>query len=497
MPIPKNINQEHIIQAIQRIEREGVPERRESTKFNLFYANKYYPPKYVISLANIFANGEEYSPSLFSGGDETNKFLRGLGFEIVENRIDTDTWIFQGNPSVFDINNYISDHKYIWWSLRQEHFADKIQLNDSVFLWRSDGGKRGTGGVIAKCKVVSLPLEIADDSNAKEYWYTDDLEDSYLAVKLEVLEVGIGEEFISRLSLLEHPILKDLLILRLRQQTNYLLSQEHAIELQKLWESNNNSNSLKSYSWEVISEDVVIKELDKSAFLHHGTGIPKDVRGFFNATDMERGERREIILEYRRNVYHARLEMDKQSSPRSRLLWKADFSEIIRNRFPSVYSYFLHDEDELFSEIPKLRFEKRSNNSDGYSVECLSLIDSKVLIDDLESEETEWYELRTEGNLVNYYGRRYERDPVNRKRAIEIHGLSCVACGFNFEAVYGERGKDFIEVHHIKPLSAIKEEIIIDPKEDLVPVCSNCHRMIHRKRDDVLTVEELKVLLSR
>ncbi|UYG95341.1 HNH endonuclease [Cytobacillus firmus] len=84
MPIPKNINKEHVINAIQKIEREGVPERRESTRFSLFYEGKFYPPKYVISIANIFANGEEYAPSLFSGGDETNNFISKLGFNIVE-----------------------------------------------------------------------------------------------------------------------------------------------------------------------------------------------------------------------------------------------------------------------------------------------------------------------------------------------------------------------------------------------------------------------------
>ncbi|UOY93151.1 EVE domain-containing protein [Ectobacillus sp. JY-23] len=165
--------------------------------------------------------------------------LKNGTFKNVEVSQGQQTWIFQGNPSIFDINNYISNHKYIWWSLRQEYFADKIQINDNVFLWRSDGGKRGTGGIIAACRIVSLPLEKADDSDAQEYWYTDDWKNAYLAVKLEVLEVRIGAEFISRLSLLEHPILKELLILRLRQQTNYLLSKKHAIELQGLWESKN------------------------------------------------------------------------------------------------------------------------------------------------------------------------------------------------------------------------------------------------------------------
>lgn len=50
-----------------------------------------------------------------------------------------NTWIFQGNPNVFDIDNYVRNHRFIWWSLRQEHFSDTIEINDEVFLWRSDG----------------------------------------------------------------------------------------------------------------------------------------------------------------------------------------------------------------------------------------------------------------------------------------------------------------------------------------------------------------------
>ncbi|WP_223701703.1 HNH endonuclease [Sutcliffiella deserti] len=77
-----------------------------------------------------------------------------------------------------------------------------------------------------------------------------------------------------------------------------------------------------------------------------------------------------------------------------------------------------------------------------------------------------------------------------------MHGITCIACGFNFEKVYGERGKNYIEVHHVTPLSTIGEEVIVDPNEDLVPVCSNCHRMIHREKDYVLTIQELKALIN-
>ena len=113
-----------------------------------------------------------------------------------------------------------------------------------------------------------------------------------------------------------------------------------------------------------------------------------------------------------------------------------------------------------------------------------------------ESEIAEERELRTEGATKQYYGKRYERDPKNRKIALEVHGTVCVICGFDFEKVYGERGMGFIEVHHTVPLSSYDEEHTVNPETDLVPVCANCHRIIHRRRDKVLNIEEMKLITN-
>ncbi|MGG0937006.1 HNH endonuclease [Brevibacillus centrosporus] len=84
MSIPKNISREHVLDAIKYIDEHGVPPKKESTKYDLFYNNKQYPPKYVISRANVYANGQELDVSEFSGGDETNSFLHQLGFEVMK-----------------------------------------------------------------------------------------------------------------------------------------------------------------------------------------------------------------------------------------------------------------------------------------------------------------------------------------------------------------------------------------------------------------------------
>ena len=90
----------------------------------------------------------------------------------------------------------------------------------------------------------------------------------------------------------------------------------------------------------------------------------------------------------------------------------------------------------------------------------------------------------------------YERNPKARAACIAHHGYLCAACGFNFALVYGELGKDYIHVHHIKPIGKIGKQYEVDPVKDLIPVCPNCHSMIHRT-EPPLTVENLREHLSK
>ncbi len=86
--IPRNISRRDIIKAVEEIRREGIPEQRKSTKYTLVFEREIFPPKYVISIANRYANGEDLPASTFSGGTETNFYLSRLGFEIIELKPD-------------------------------------------------------------------------------------------------------------------------------------------------------------------------------------------------------------------------------------------------------------------------------------------------------------------------------------------------------------------------------------------------------------------------
>lgn len=90
----------------------------------------------------------------------------------------------------------------------------------------------------------------------------------------------------------------------------------------------------------------------------------------------------------------------------------------------------------------------------------------------------------------------YERNSQARLACIARYGVACTVCGFRFDAMYGDIGADFIEVHHLKPLSLAGGEYVLDPIEDLRPVCSNCHSMLHRHRPP-LSIEDLIDRLQR
>ncbi|MFB6344093.1 HNH endonuclease [Saccharicrinis sp. FJH62] len=118
------------------------------------------------------------------------------------------------------------------------------------------------------------------------------------------------------------------------------------------------------------------------------------------------------------------------------------------------------------------------------------LPEKTIYADEVDSEK-EYSEGKTKKVLVN----NYERNPIARKRCIEHYGYSCKVCEFSFEDWFGEIGKEFIHVHHKIDISTVGNEYSVDPINDLVPVCPNCHSMLHKKKP-AYTIEELKEIIK-
>lgn len=99
-----------------------------------------------------------------------------------------------------------------------------------------------------------------------------------------------------------------------------------------------------------------------------------------------------------------------------------------------------------------------------------------------------------EGEVFRVMVNAYERDPRAREQCIAAHGTSCCICGFDFGKQYGEVARGFIHVHHLHPLSEVRERHTVNPVTDLRPVCPNCHAVLHR-RIPAYGIEDVQVFL--
>ena len=88
----------------------------------------------------------------------------------------------------------------------------------------------------------------------------------------------------------------------------------------------------------------------------------------------------------------------------------------------------------------------------------------------------------TEGAVTQVLVNRYERDPTARRQCLAHHGAVCVVCRTDYEGIYGSAGAGLIHVHHLVPLHEVGGKYRVDPVKDLVPVCPNCHTVLHREK---------------
>lgn len=132
------------------------------------------------------------------------------------------------------------------------------------------------------------------------------------------------------------------------------------------------------------------------------------------------------------------------------------------------------NEDEL--KIPGVSVAKRINVPKGIS----SLNGYKRVIHDVQLPEDlpDGVEYQ-EGTVQQIKVNRYERDKKAREACLSHYGYVCQVCYVRLSDIYGAIAETLIHVHHIKPISEIGESYIVDPVTDLIPVCPNCHAVIH------------------
>ena len=150
------------------------------------------------------------------------------------------TWIFQGNPNIFDVDGYLEQcDSFITWLVRQH--AKDIVVGDTVFLWRSEGDGKQPGGVIAELEVIEPVRLQRDDPASLPFWKSEagrapDVEMTE-RVLLRLVRLASKREVLRRDWLKEDAVLKSLAPLKMAQHTNYRVKIEEVSRLRALWEN--------------------------------------------------------------------------------------------------------------------------------------------------------------------------------------------------------------------------------------------------------------------
>lgn len=178
------------------------------------------------------------------------------------------------------------------------------------------------------------------------------------------------------------------------------------------------------------------------------------------------------------------------------------FKDIIEsyriNRDKRVVDYEIGESHLINLSIEESPIDVRAKSAEEHiSKQCIDILNAILVFFELKEEDVSNIEQGLpEGAKTTVEVNKFERSRVNRSACINHYGPICQVCDFNFEKTYGEIGKGFIHVHHIVPVSKMGGEYVLNPIKDLIPLCPNCHAMVHKK-EPPLTLDELKVNMRR
>lgn len=181
------------------------------------------------------------------------------------------TWIFQGNPKIFDINSYVSKGGIIDWYVKAKKHQNEIKVGDKVFIWRTEGKDKYRGGIIAYTKVV------------KSAYY--DEKSNQIQVDLEIIESRLDKEsnMLLRTDLKECVRTRFLTILRSPQGTNFYCTDEEGEALLRFW---NNSKLLKDeISKNIIDQYLSVYKEDINNWLKNCEFVKENYKFFCQFKD--------------------------------------------------------------------------------------------------------------------------------------------------------------------------------------------------------------------
>ncbi|MEA2602203.1 MAG: 5-methylcytosine-specific restriction enzyme [Acidobacteriota bacterium] len=170
------------------------------------------------------------------------------------------------------------------------------------------------------------------------------------------------------------------------------------------------------------------------------------------------------------------------------------------DRFPAAlfdaHGYVLFETEEEYRSSPHLRIGKQIS----VPKPGISAIPGYVRAADSDATPLLDVDIHTpaatEGRrrLVLHLQRERNQTVVRNKKK-QAASLDCEVCGFSFTLAYGLAASNYCEVHHLLPLSEVKDSTRTR-MEDLAILCANCHRVIHL-HNPPYTLEQVRSMLAK
>lgn len=146
------------------------------------------------------------------------------------------TWLFRGNPRDFDVNAYLKTHRDIPWFIHQQLLIPEMHLSDPVYIWRSDGGSPGTGGIVAH-GILSGPAIVRPDPDFVTWLRKKPpISIPTVLVRLDDVRLTPRAGCLLRSDIMQDAILRNLQAVTMPSVTNYKLTAVEEARLEQVWE---------------------------------------------------------------------------------------------------------------------------------------------------------------------------------------------------------------------------------------------------------------------
>ena len=371
------------------------------------------------------------------------------------------TWIFQGNPDVFDIEGYLANSSgLITWTVSR--YSEQISPGDTVYLWRSQGHEPKLAGIVAEGTVVERPKAQLDDVQSTRFWKGSPGQEERMRVKLRINRIAKRPEILRREWMTNDSILRNLSIMRQAAGTNFPGEEAEAKRIGQLWRK--------------IGTDWTKDEVVAAIWLYErlrNKPISKIAGSEVELLSQQIGR-------VPSGVYNKLMNLRSldPTDDRKGLEGGSDIDELTWGEFFDAQTAAL-DVHRLDAEFERLW---------GNGIKSEGSVDEVLLSEErrLAEKPLDWFQKHYAERPQNTApGRRsqetlvYDRDPFVIAYRKHLAGNRCEVRECQSEQFRTTTGELFVEVHHLVPLAEGGSDVI----ENTAAVCPTHHRLLHHGRD--------------